>query len=80
MAIKNDDKDLKAGVKLADDTDAGRVPPAKAAPAKAKDADDVPAGEEPRKDADGTVASPPDTEPSPTPFIPGGIPGNNGPI
>jgi hypothetical protein len=36
--------------------------------------------DEPRKDADGTVANPPDTAPSPTPHIPGGVFGGNGPI
>ncbi len=36
--------------------------------------------DEPRKDADGSVANPPDTAPSPTPYIPGGVFGNNGPI
>ncbi len=85
---KSDDKDQKAtAAKVADKKDdkAPEVPAEYERPVDADGdgiADDALKGtsDEPRKDADGTVANPPDTAPSPTPYIPGGVPGNNGPI
>lgn len=39
---------------------------------RAEPGDPAHRGGEPRKDADGSVANPPDTAPSPTPVLPGG--------